>query len=116
MQAFLTAYIEAALWSSTDDAGRPLDGNYSADNLAPETLEKMRADCDAFVTTHGIPEYDDPHFSSEERAGHDLWLSRNGHGAGFFDRDIPEADLWQTRAASLGTCDLFVGDNGLLYC
>jgi hypothetical protein len=46
MDQFTAAYIEAALWSSTDDAGRPLD---SLDNeLADETRAKMEADCQKF--------------------------------------------------------------------
>ncbi len=49
---FTEAYIECALWSSTDQSsdsgGEPLDDNYDASDIAPETLEKMVADCKAF--------------------------------------------------------------------
>jgi len=43
LTAFAAAYIEAALWSSTDDKGNFLD---SVDNeLAEETRAEMLADC-----------------------------------------------------------------------
>lgn len=46
MDKFTAAYIEAALWSSTDDADRPLD---SLDNeLSPETRAEMVSDCTRF--------------------------------------------------------------------
>lgn len=31
-----------------------------------------------------------PDFDEMGRAGHDFWLTRNGHGAGFGDGDWPE--------------------------
>ena len=41
---FTRAYIEAALWSSNDDAtpsgGEPLDGNYGIEDIDPDTLAK----------------------------------------------------------------------------
>ena len=42
MDAFTTAYIEAALWSSMDNAdeqgGEPLDANYDIEDIAPEAI------------------------------------------------------------------------------
>jgi len=29
---------------------------------------------------------------TDEQIGHDLWLTRGGHGAGFWDRDLPNGD------------------------
>ena len=39
---FTWAYIDCALWSSLDDDGVPLDTNYDATDLAPETLPRQR--------------------------------------------------------------------------
>src|SRR5579863_1607678 len=48
----LQAYIAAALWSSNDEStpagGEPFDKNYSPEDLAPETIEMMKADCNRF--------------------------------------------------------------------
>lgn len=57
-------------------------------------------------------------FSNEARAGHDFWLTRNGHGVGFLDRDeLSEADQKRLTEASkeFGECYLYVGDDGKLY-
>lgn len=47
---------------------------------------------------------------ARERAGHDLWLTRNGHGVGFWDGDWPEplAEILTDSAHRLGPVDLYV--------
>ena len=116
MDSFTIAYIEAALWSSTDNSdeqgGAPLDANYGLDDISPETLARIISDCKAFQEAHA-----DDIGSELERAGHDFWLTRNGHGAGFFDGDW-EDDVGErlTEAShAYGSVDFYVGDDGLLY-
>lgn len=77
---FTQAYLEAALWSSTDDEGNPLDSKYGIDDIKTPTLASMVRDAKSFQREHG-------HLfrGHEDRAGHDFWLNRNGHGAGFWD-------------------------------
>lgn len=57
LDKFTYAYIEAALWSSTDEStpagGEPMDANYTITDLAPETVERMKADCAAFQEQNG---------------------------------------------------------------
>ena len=87
---FVTAYIEAALWSSNDEAdesgGEPLDSNYSAEDLDPKAREEMVEDCRKFLAEFGhlITEENCPKGKVFEQAGHDFWLNRNGHGCGIF--------------------------------
>lgn len=124
----LTAYIECALWSTNDDSdeqgGEPLDANYGREDLAPETLEGMRADCLAFYAAHSeqIAQWDG-NGDADEQAGHDLWLTRNGHGAGFWDRSDSKGrggwpnegkDLTEA-AQAMGEVWLYVGDDGQIY-
>ena len=45
LESVIQHYVIAALWSSTDDEGNPLDDNYGPENLAEETDEKVRKDC-----------------------------------------------------------------------
>lgn len=62
---------------------------------------------------------------SDEQMGRDFWLTRNGHGAGFWDRDelspvvhgstISLGDALSTVAERFGNCDLYVGDDGEIY-
>ena len=122
-RSFFTAYVEAALWSSMDESdentgGSPLDANYDASDIADETLATMRADCDTFQADNAdlLARYYDElprtEWSPQAQAGHDFWLSRNGHGAGFFDR---EADALQAKAEAWGDFDLYVGDDGKIW-
>lgn len=109
---FTRAYIECALWSSTDDKDEPLDKNYSLYDLAPETLQEIIVDCLAFQETFAplLADLD------VEQCGHDFWLTRNHHGAGFWDRGLGEIGTKLTEAAhAYGSCDLYVGDDGKVY-
>ena len=116
MDTFTASYIEAALWSSTDEStpegGEPMDANYCIFDLAPETLERIKADCASFQRQYWDDIQDDL-----AHAGHDFWLTRNGHGAGFWDGDWPEGvDERLTEASHLwGEVDLYVGDDGRIY-
>jgi len=98
IDTFTLAYIECALWASNDDAdergGEPLDANYGIDDLAPETLAAMIADCATFQRAHAADIAD-----NLERAGHNFWLTRNDHGAGFWDGNYPEAGERLTAAS-----------------
>lgn len=117
MDNFTKAYIECALWSSHDEStpegGEPMDQNYCADDLAPETLTAIEAECAAFQAEN---ESDlSPH--EPERGGIDFWLTRNGHGAGFWDGHWPEpqASRLDAAAKAAGERDLYVGDDGLIH-
>lgn len=117
LDAFTLAYLECALWSSTDnsrdDGGDPLDDNYGIEDMAQSAIDAAKEDCDDFQAAHRT--LIEGH---EERAGHDFWLTRNGHGAGFWDGDWPEdAGKILTAASKVyGSVDLYVGDDGLIYC
>jgi hypothetical protein len=115
LNAFTRAYIECALWSSTDDAGETLE--HSEAKLAPETLTTMIADCAAFQTAHAALLSEAYELGEDDaRAGHDFWLTRNRHGAGFWDRGLGGVGDKLTDAAhETGERDLYVGDDGLIY-
>lgn len=121
---FTRAYIVCALWSSTDDSGEPLDKNYTWADIAAESLAKIIADCTFFQKDNAklLTQYYSElpakgEWTHAERAGHDFWLSRNGHGAGFFDREVSAEikDKLQELAHNWGECYLYVGDDGKLY-
>ena len=96
MDNFTKAYIAAALWSSTDDNSDPLDSNFSVDDLSLEAKIKMTTDCVNFQHANRVnlslayDLYPENEYTDEEKAGHDFWLTRNGHGAGFWDRGLGE--------------------------
>lgn len=114
MDAFTRAYIVAALWSSEDDEGDALDSRYDETDLAPETLAEMVDDCAKFqagnATTLDLA-------GDDTQNGHDFWLTRNGHGAGFWCRGYPDTigTALTNTSDKFGSVDLYVGDNGLIY-
>jgi hypothetical protein len=121
MDDFTRAYIEAALFSSTDgqDDECFLDDFYGVDDLDADTLQTIITDCRKFQDENAADlaeaGADWPNIAAH--AGHDFWFTRNGHGAGFWDGDWPE-DMGErlTQAAeSFGTYNLYVGDDGRIY-
>lgn len=128
MDAFTRGFLETALWSSSDEStdagGDPLDQNYSIDDFDPKSLEGLAADCARFQEENA----DDlaacyeagirgSEAGDEFSAGHDFWLTRCGHGAGFWDGDYPEPQATRLTEASkaFGNVDLYVGDDGVIY-
>lgn len=117
-------YVTAALWSSNDDEGNPMDGKYVAEDIALEARARLVHDAEVFRAQFGsVWEDEDTHPASgrsslDELAGHDLWLTRNGHGAGFWDGDWSEevGNKLTEEAKKLGECHLIVGDDGLIWC
>jgi hypothetical protein len=113
-EEFFQSYCETALWSSTGDDDKPLDESHGVDDIAPETLKQMRKDCQAFVRETKA----DLHASGlgAGRAGHDFWLTRNRHGAGFWDEGLGAVGKRLTDAAhAYGSFDLYVGDDGKIH-
>lgn len=125
MNKFLTAYIEAALWSSNDESdeqgGEPLDKNYGFEDIDPETLAKMKADCEKFEADNAELITDEnclTRLDCDEQAGHDFWLTRNGHGVGFWEGSDWKSDageLLTLAAKKFGECHLYVGDDGKIH-
>ena len=112
------AYLECALWSSTGDDDAPLDRDYDLTDFDASALESARATCDAFYTAHAVDLATNTTGRDDlTQAGHYLWLTRNGHGAGFWDGDYPdEPGKRLTDAAhALGESDCYVGDDGRVY-
>lgn len=107
MNTFFDAYVECALWADT-----PEGEEWCAEWLALETLEAMARDCARFEALAGDMIADDL-----VRAGHDFWLTRQGHGAGFWDGDWPKADgkRLTDMAHAFGSFELYLGDDGQIY-
>ena len=71
---FLNAYVEAMLSSTDLDSDEPLDRNYGPSDIADEAKAAIKRDCKKF-----LEEADDLIDGKYEQAGHDFWLTRNGH-------------------------------------
>lgn len=107
LAAFVEGYLTCAVWSSLDDDGSPLDHKYSTADLTTKARAAMRRDCRDFVRANRT----DLQASgqSADNAGHDFWLARNHHGAGFWDRGLGEIGDRLTKAAqAYGSSDVYV--------
>ena len=121
IEDMVAGYIECAVWAGLDwsdmdesDNPRHLDENYGADDVAPEALATIRDECAQFVDECS----DDLAATGADMGqhGHDFYLTRNGHGAGFWDRGYGDAgDRLSDAAKAWGTSELYAGDDGALY-
>lgn len=112
----------AALWSTTGDDGAEhngveyenLDDVFTTADVTGEAETKLVEMIDSFFELAGdlLDEYP----MTAEQIGHDLILTANHHGAGFWDRGLGELGTKLTTfAQSLGGYELYVGDDGKLY-
>jgi len=123
-------YLIAALWSEIDDDGNPLDDRFCVDDVAPETVAQARLECQAFIDAAGpdlvnamMAHYQDSGMSHHPDAGsasacfgHDFLLTRNGHGAGFWDRGAGETgDALAEICRRFLEVYFYVGDDGRVY-
>lgn len=131
LDTFTRHYLAAALWSSIDDNQDPMDDNYSLSDFAPEALQRAFDDCQRFQMLAAVPlteaylsdSYQEKKHhpdagSAEALAGHDFWLTRGGHGVGFWDRDLGDVgDVLTTfcKAPHFRNVDVYVGDDKQIY-
>lgn len=117
--AFVSAYITAMKWSTpgTDTTGDDVE-DLLAFELAPETIELIKLDCFKFYEDNFIQlsTIDAAGLHSFELSGHDFWLTRARHGAGFWDRGLGIAGEVLTKASEgFKEVTPYIGDDGLIY-
>lgn len=87
LELMIAGYLTCALWASTDKDGAPLDEAYKVTDFSIAARAQARDECADFLSlcaSEGL----DVSGLEPRRFGHDLWLTRNGHGAGFWDRGL----------------------------
>lgn len=107
MDKFTQAFFHALLWSERDNNDEPLDDNYDIDDIDVITLEALKKDCADFQEQNAelLQGLDDI------QCGHDFALTRNHHGAGFWDQGLGEVgDKLTDSCKSFGSVTLY--DNG----
>lgn len=90
------AYVECAEWTDgdniTDEHDQVVDYTLTDDGIM-----LMCEDVDAFLNDPEVAR--DVADMEPEQVGHDFWLTRNHHGAGFWDRGLGELGDRLTKAA-----------------
>lgn len=110
----LAAYRQCALWSSVNEDGEPLDG--LGLSLSGAAHKRTKDDVLEFITSdiEHLRPYMETAKVSWGQVGHDFWLTRNRHGAGFWDRGVagPAVDALVASSHAWGECTMYVGDSG----
>jgi len=108
----MDTYFESALWSVED---KDEDFKYKTiHDFSDQARNQAKEEIKWFLDNAGDV------FSEilNTEIGHDLWLSRNGHGSGFFDRagyEEDDADFLMDLARILGEIYLEIGDDDKIY-
>ena len=85
---------------------------FSEENIEPDSKIQAYLDIKNFLQLAGPAAVEAINENGLEQMGHDIWLSRNGHGAGFFDKNYePETEKkLMTIARDLKGVDLYLTD------
>lgn len=114
----LNSILQTLIWSSPE-----LEGAVISDELQ----ERLLAEWESFVEQseaigfdayeHRIGPVNTAEGDEANYAAHDWVLTRNGHGAGFWDGDwaAPFGDLLTAICKAQGEIQGYVGDDGLVY-
>ncbi len=114
LKEFTEGYIQCMLWCGVLE-DELLDDIPDADILDTATLEECKMDCKDFYENFGgllkkTGEY------NHQLLGHDFYLTRNGHGTGFWDRGYGDVGDELTKMAKpYGSYSLILGDDGYLH-
>lgn len=111
VERFIDGYIECALWAdcmpASDDPNAESGGGEHLE-LRNGAREKMAADCRTFCEENAddLARYCEQRGFDASYAGHDFWLTRQHHGAGFWDRGLGALGQRLTEAAhAYGSAD-----------
>ncbi len=126
---FTKHYLIAALWTEEDslrEASADGDASFDLCGIDDNALHKAWLDCQKFqlensadlaaayefYTENGNAAHPDAG-SPEACAGHDFWLTRCGHGVGFWDRGMgPLGDTLSDVCRKWGNVDIYVNSRG----
>jgi hypothetical protein len=131
IDAVVGAYIGSLLWSESCRGSVPTDDGhehtsddpadcdasfdyigYDASDLAPVALAEIIADVTDFVTANS----EDLAGMDPGQIGHDFLLTRNRHGAGFWDRGLGDkGDRLTAASHPYGETSAYMGDDGKVH-
>lgn len=119
VEGALQGYITCALWSMVDYEKQDYV-DAKEERVADVTRGQALKDVVEFLAICWGDVWDEVEVDLSRieagQIGHDLWLTRNRHGAGFWDRGLGEVGEALTEIShNMGEQDWYVGDDGLIY-
>lgn len=123
---FVKSHKEAALYSSNDETtidGTLFQGFLDEIGISDDEALKLIPDCLMFIAENqqDLLEYVNKATVNEGhtpwgQAGWDFWLTRQGHGVGYWDRDGGDVGDKLTEVCTQWYhSGLYIGDDGLVY-
>jgi hypothetical protein len=112
MKQLTQSYLTTALWSSNDENDEPFDNKYSPDDFAAEDIQAIEKELDEFLM---LAERFLKTPKERDTVEHDFWLTRNHHGAGFWDGDYVNGDKLTELAKRYRECYVYLGDDKKLH-
>ena len=113
----LEGYLEAALWTEEEnltEENEDLDVNIF--NIASGSVEQAKKDIETFIANAGEDAINEAvEKNGLSHLGHDILLTRNRHGAGFFDHCYNNEKKMMDAAQCLGEKYIYCGDDGKIY-
>jgi len=87
--------------------------SFSQDDIEEDSVIQAYLDIKKFLELAGPSVYEAIEYNGLERLGHDIWLTRNHHGSGFFDHNYEHENekALMSAANALGSVDLYINDN-----
>jgi hypothetical protein len=130
MNPTLTALVQTILFTESDIYGEPLDDNYSIADFEEESLKKLYVEYQQFIAVveekitekigdgwECIDDFYDFQQPALNQTEHDYVLTRNRHGAGFWDGDwsAEVSKILTDAARSQYEFTAYVGDDERIY-
>ena len=112
LDVIVDAYLETSLWS-VKGTSEEFEDVYVSD-FSDDAKKQAREEIEWFLKNAGEVFGE----VSNTTIGHDLWLSRNHHGTGFFDRsgyDEDTAKFLTDLSHVLDDISMYVGDDDKIY-
>lgn len=110
----VSGFIECMCWAESGDTDAPLGDHADPSLLADGAYEQclgLVQDFISYCARVGI----DMQGMNEDQIGNDLWLTMQGHGAGFWDRGLGQLGEDLTKAAKTFHMECYLGDDELIY-
>ena len=104
-------FIDTMLWVDFDDKELEISKELETWIIKASTaLYEM-------LTSGALSEYDGTECDDNEQLGHDLYLTIQGHGSGFWDGDYPEtgSTLTEWAESAFSELNLYESD-GFVFC
>jgi hypothetical protein len=124
IDAIVNGYLDCQLWAGMDmdREDTNLDQNYGREDISGDYVAKVREELLTVVTDHPLAvrmyltARERTGYDRNELFGHDFYLTRERHGAGFWDRGLGELGDYLTDIAhAYGDAEeLYDDGNGVL--